>query len=67
MVVMISRSQNPRILKAGTAPLNMDTFVSVNYCINNIFNYNILLLAFLQVVKTVYSVGMLLIQSVEGN
>lgn len=38
-------AQNPAVLRAGTIPVNMDTFVSVS--------------------KTVYTVGMLLIETVQ--
>lgn len=42
---MLAVAQKPRILRAGTIPVNLDTFV--------------------RVIKTVYTVGMILIETVQ--
>lgn len=61
-IPLVLRSQIPIILKAGTMPLNMVTFVSVGIfcmCCYNCYETNCIV----KVLKTVYSAGMLLVQS----
>lgn len=62
-LLMMQLAQNPNLLTAGTLPLNMITFVSVRLVNQNCGAWLLKNFCFFQIVKTVYTAGMFLIES----
>lgn len=64
VLFMIHVAQHPAYYKAGLEPLNLPMFVKVNRNAMEIFCMVFIAGFFLQVIQTVYSLAMILIESV---
>lgn len=64
-LVLLLRTQTPTVLKSGTIELDLNLFVAVSDDSHTKHLIRTLSIMILQVMKNIYSVGMLLLESVE--